>query len=192
MRIKALIASVFLLVAWPSGALGNVIVSLNNPGSTTLHEIEVERGETFSVDVNIDPSPDMVGIRFKLGASTENVLTLTDGTFYDPFDMTSSVIPFGPLVPMSEELSASVSTFDPQPVSSPLGTLSLTVDTNAMLAAYTLNLADIFWAPSRATEILPGTAGQDFYIQVVPEPSSLLAASVLFSLLLVRRSLYKH
>ena len=43
-----------LLATWPAASTASVTLSLNNFGSTSLHEITAARGGTFDVDVNLD------------------------------------------------------------------------------------------------------------------------------------------
>ncbi len=60
MRVSALVASLVWMAASPAMSAGSVVVSLNNPGSTTLHEITVEPGDTFIVDINVASSTSML------------------------------------------------------------------------------------------------------------------------------------
>lgn len=188
MRVSALVAGLVWMAASPAMSAGAVVVSLNNPGSTTMHEVEVKPGDEFNVDINIEPTTAMVWLRFTLTASSSSLLTLSDGTFYGPFDMARSPIPVGPLTPHSDELGAAVSTFEAQQVSSPLGSLSFVVDAQTQPGEYTVNLASVYWKDSWVSTVLPFPAqvGPGFNIHVVPEPS-LTAVLILSGLLVFRR-----
>lgn len=69
-----------LVAAWPAWALGSVIVSLSNPGSTTLHEVEVTPGATFSLDLNLDAGSPVSIVDLSLGTSSVGIFNVVQVT----------------------------------------------------------------------------------------------------------------
>jgi hypothetical protein len=173
MKTPVLVASgVVVFAVYPCAALGSLIVSLNNPGSTTLHEVEVAPGSTFDVDITAAPITNMVWLAFEISASAEGLLTLTGATLHDPWDESRSVVPLGPLAPTSETFVLNVSSLRPQPVYSPLITLNLDIASDVQPGTYALNVMDVYWKETYVDLSLPfrGQPGEPFVVHVVPEP----------------------
>lgn len=72
-------------VALPVEVRGDVIVSLNNPGSTTQHEIEIGPGETFSLDINLITDVSTGWVRTAVQASASGVLDVLGVIDHSPW-----------------------------------------------------------------------------------------------------------
>jgi hypothetical protein len=160
-------------------ALG-LVAGLSNEGDPAGRQALVAPGGSFSVDISLVSSEEIVSASMRLAASSSNLATIADGSYHAPWDVASSPVPLGPLTPISDYLYATVPTFGPQPVSSPLATLSLVIDPNAQPGIHTLTLVDIYYSTSRTATVLPspGEPGGPFTICVVPEPASSILALV--------------
>jgi hypothetical protein len=175
------------MAASPAMSAGSVVVSLNNPGSTTLHEITVEPGDTFTVDINVEyhayvgwvcaaATASSVGV-FDVVEVTDNPPWTSQGTF-------SSMV--GPLDPTSG-VSAFSRRGSPWSGVITMASIQIAVDAEAAIGTYGLNTAHILWTGSPVIpERWPGMAGPTFSVHVVPEPS-LAAVLILSGLLVFRR-----
>ncbi len=186
MKMPALIAIVSLLITWPSWALGDTIVSLNSPGSATLHEVQVLPGGTFNVDLNLDTDLSLYTLRLLLRANEAGIFEIFDRSNHPSWSGTSGI---GPLSPIS---NTAVWTWPFPgyfgPGISSLGTLGLMVNPNAREGSYSLAVdAGSEYAADRMEPALAGIVpGSDFSVHVIaPEAGSLLL--LLPGALLVRR-----
>lgn len=163
------------LAACPCAALGSVIVSLNNPGSTTLHEVWVQPGETFSIDVNLDTDISLFTVGLRIGASASNVFDVLQATVRPPWNQAGNYI-VGGVDPVSGSYAVILS--PPNlfgPGVSTLATLQVAVDASAPETDYRLGIAVAEFVDRWTTpESQPATGGPGFLVHVVPEPASLL------------------
>ena len=182
MKTPALIATM-LLAAWPGGALGAVIVSLNNPGSTTLHEVEVTPGATFSLDLNLDAGSPVSVVDLSLGTSSVGILNVVQVTANSPWHITQNNM-IGRVDPQSGNLRTAYG-FDSLPFgpgTSKLDSIEISVDPLATEGSYTIDLvAARYFVVSIIPENdwRPATSGPSFIVHVVPEPASIAMILVL-------------
>ena len=184
-RVGSIVAG--LMVIWPAVSAGSMIISLNNVGSTSSHEIEVAPGTMFNIDMNVNIDEDEhYGIRFNILASQANVFDIEQVTAYDPNIVVSNSI-VGGIDPKSDYLRMRLT----YPLYFDLGLstvamLSLEVDPSAQRGTYTLDVVDGWfswvWLVGDLTRATPGPS---FIVQVVPEPGS-LSLFLVFSLIFRR------
>ena len=182
-------ALIFMLVAaWPAWALGGVVVSLNNPGSTTLHEVQVAPGGTFTVDVNIETAANLLyAVDFLAQASASDVFQITNRTNQAPWTQGDGGI--GALNPTSARAYWDLPYPDYfGPGASTLGTLEFAVAASAQQVTYTIIASSIRCHEGRAVPAEgSGTSGEGFIVRVVPEPATLVLILTMAGLL-IRRS----
>jgi len=165
-----------------------VVVSVNNPGSFDDHFVSVFPGGSFSIDINVATSTEIIDVLgMTLMASAPDVLAISGGLYCDPWS-NYEPLPVGNLDPGSDPFRAAVPA--PEyfgPGASTLATFYIVLNADAPTDVFTLNVVD---AKCTACWICPAFffagSGPDFVVEVVPEPSSvfLLAGG---ALLLVRR-----
>jgi hypothetical protein len=163
--LASLILAFALLLTAAAPASAGVIVSLNNPGSTTLHEIEVTPGSTFSVDVNIETTTILHQLICYARASESDVLEIISLTDLSPWLVSGGA---SPLNPVSEMMAWGVSPpnhFGPGACS--VGTIKVAVAPTAQ-GTYTLDVRRVYydWGGDWAG----GASGPDFVVHVIPEP----------------------
>jgi len=178
-RIVSMVTTVVGGGASPAAA--TFMASVNNQGSTTLHEITVYPGEEFSVDINISPDAGIGVVSMRLQASASNILDVTDGWYHSPWE---GSIPTGGVDPASDPFGASVPIGPPPDSGSPttLATLNLRIDNPAPPGVHTLNLSDITGSSCPiCPDVIDGDPGPDFVVEVLPEPITVwsLAGGVL-------------
>ncbi|MBI4580259.1 MAG: hypothetical protein HY718_11190 [Planctomycetes bacterium] len=189
MRTRTGIVAVGVLAAWPAMSAGAVVVSLNNPGSTTLHEVEVVPGGTFSVDVNVtvDQVSGVGWLQFALRASTSGVFDVSDLTANAPWIRYGTGIVGG--MDDTSSYGGLLYLGDPPrfgPGSATVASVRIAVDPVSSLGTYTIDAVGITWAGSPVIpEHWPGQPGPSFIVRVLPEPATLLL--LLPGVLLVRR-----
>lgn len=189
MRNRALIASVFLLMTWSDGALGNVIVSLNNPGSTSLHEIGVEPGDAYDVDLNLTTPESLYLITLAFEASTSNVFEILQVTDTLPWSSAGSPSIVGTLSPQSGTFGTGYPSPDYfGPGMANLAAMRLQVAPETPTGTYTLEIVDpqFHWSRFNPVEPWPASPGPAFIVHVVPEPASVTLV-VFLGMFLVRR-----
>jgi hypothetical protein len=187
---SAAVVAMALLAFWPAISAGSVIVSLNNPGSTTLHEVWVTPGGTFDVDLNL-ASDQVVGwVSFSAEASESNVFDITQLTDNAPWSSQGTELSIlGSLDPTAGPCATRYATIPYRfgPGSTTLCTIQVTVDSGSTLGTYGIDTADVWWTTSPAIpERDPGAPGPTFIAHVVPEPSS-VAMFVFIGFFLSRR-----
>jgi hypothetical protein len=165
-------------------AVPNFTVSVNNTGSTTLHEITLSPGDAFSVDLNVTTNEALYDISMYLRANTNDVFDITDGSYHSPWDVSTNPIPVGGLDPQSSHvLLGSPGGFNQVgPGNSKFATLDLLTDSSASLGEYTINVTQVH---SLIDPMIPGfyvgNSGPDFIVNVIPEPATitLLGAGII-------------
>jgi len=188
--ILNILSIVTVLVAGEANlAVASLVASVNNEGSTTLHEIAIYPGETFSLDINISVDSSIISAGMELLASASDIVDIIDGYFHSPWDTNVWPIPLGGVDPVSSPLAAIVpwgSSFGPG--SCTLASLDLAVDADALPGTYALNVDNVEFREHWAIpEPGPGDAGPDFLVEVVPEPASVFFFTGTLILLLCRR-----
>ena len=161
---------------WLTGASGiayaDVTVSVNNQGSFTQHAIVVRPGDTFSVDVTVSTDVEIFDVfDMKLLAGEAGVLTVTGGSFLDPWT-DSSALPVGELNPQSASFEAQLPLPEEfGPGESTLVTLDLAVNGDASPGVFSLNVID---GKVTACRICPAfssaDSGPDFMVEILAEP----------------------
>ena len=182
-----ILSIVTVLVAGEANlAVASLVASVNNEGSTTLHEIAIYPGETFSLDINISVDSSIISAGMELLASASDIVDIIDGCFHSPWDTDVWPIPVGGVDRVSGPLAAilpSGSWFEPG--SCTLASLALRVGTDALPGIYTLNVDNVQFRDDWATPVepIPGDPGPDFILEVLPDPATgllLAGAAVLF------------
>jgi hypothetical protein len=161
-----------LLLTAAAPASASVMVSLNNPGSTTLHEIEVTPGSTFNVDVNLDTSRIVRSIWVEAMASASHTFEIIGAAAQSPWLLSGTGA--GSLDPVSGDFFWGLAYPDRfGPGTCTLGTLEFAVAPTAQ-GAYTLDLWPVCydWLGDWAV----GTSGPSFVVHVTPEPGASLLA----------------
>ncbi|MHC4158403.1 MAG: hypothetical protein ACYSSO_04910, partial [Planctomycetota bacterium] len=141
--IYAGIAALILVVQVPEEATA-FMVSVNNAGSTTLHEITISPGDAFSVDLNVTTNEALIDIGGRFEASASNVFDITGGIYHSPWDALTNPIPVGGLDPASDYLRGSPGFGNSVgPGDWKFATLNLLLDQSTSLGTYTLNVTDV-------------------------------------------------
>ncbi len=183
-RSAVVVFAIGLCAAWPAGAVGAVMVSLNNPGSTSLHEISVAPGETFDVDVNLNTSMQVVGVACQVRASTSGIFDLLQNAAELPWYPGGQVGGLDPAKPVGWYLP------EPDvfaPGATTLARLQVSVDPSAASGDYHLNLVDIEAQENRLVMgWTGGGSGPALVVHIVPEPWGFVLVSA-FILLTGRR-----
>lgn len=170
-KISSVVFILGLVTICPTLGFGSVLISLNNEGSTTLHEIEVVPGGTFSMDVNLEMDQAIYGVFFRVLVSDGAVFEVLDVASHEPWGISDASI-VGPIDPMSGRLQSLASVWSVGPGSSTLATLSVGVQSGAAQGTYALDVVDgsFVWdrlVPAQAT----AEGGPSFSIHVIPEPA---------------------
>lgn len=174
---EGLIASVLLLATWPCGALGDVIVSLNNPGSTTLHEITVEPGDAFAVNMSLNTDSILNAVRLQIESNASDVFDVTEITPVAPWSISENNM-VGGLDP--ETGSATVAFPDLNgfgPGVSTLATIQFSVDPLALQQTYTIDVREPWYfriSPVPENDWQRATGGPSLLVHVLPEPVALI------------------
>jgi len=175
------------MAASPAMSAGSVVVSLNNPGSTTLHAITVEPGDTFIVDINVERDYNVEWVRVAATASSVGVFDIVEVTDNPPWTSQGTVSSMvGALDPTS---GFSVFTHPRSPWCGviAMASIQIAVDAETAIGTYGLDTVDVRWGFSPTIGLdFPGVPGPSFLVHVVPEPS-LSAMLVLSGLLVFRR-----
>lgn len=156
--------------AWPYA-----MVSVNNAGNTDNHAIVVSPGDSFDIDINIQPGFGGV-FNFTctgLSASTPDVLSITGGYAHYPW-LENMPSPIGELSPLSPSFGYVHSEYGHYVYEvSTLGTLELLVDSSTSPDVYALNIVGgthgLCWMCPAFSRV---DAGPDFLVTVVPEPAT--------------------
>ncbi len=187
MKVAAMLVGVLSCAMGPAVSAGAVLVSLNNPGSTTQHEVTVEPGDTFTVDINVETD---FNVGLVLAAATASsvgvfdVLEVTDNPPWTSQGTVSSMV--GALDPVS---GVSVFRYRGSPWSGviTMASIQIAVDAETAIGTYGLDTVDVRWGFSPTIGLdFPGVPGPSFLVHVVPEPSS-TAVLILSGLLAFRR-----
>lgn len=172
------------VVVCPGVSVGAVVLSFNNSGSTTLHEISVEPGDAFTVDVMLSTESQMFFVECNASASESGIFHI---------DQNAAMLPWlsqgtGGLEPELSNMSWGLPFPDYfGPGTTMLGTLQLTVGPTAAFGTYTLSPSAIaVWDHRAVPGTIGGLAGPSFIVHVVPEPSSFVMVFI-FALVLYRR-----
>jgi hypothetical protein len=188
-------AVTFLMVftlAVQAGAVPNFTVSVNNTGSTTLHQITLSPGDAFSVDLNVTTDEALLDIGARFEASASGVFDITGGLYHSPWDVATIAIPVGDVDPLSGFLAGSPGFGNTAGLgASKLATLDLLVDSSFSLGTHTINVRDV---RSSVDLMIPafyiGDSGPDFVVNVVPEPATFLFLALGVFGIRARRSKY--
>lgn len=178
----ALVGAVTLSLG-PSLAAASVIVSLNNPGSTTLHEIWVEPGAAFGIDVNLATGEEVGWLQLALQASTSEVFDLLDTNINDPWRVYAGADMVGGIDGRSANGSFRFFGDPPRfgPGVSTVARVQISVDLLAPVDAYLIDVTSIRWTINPVTpELDAGQPGPGFVVHVIPEPASLCLLLPLF------------
>jgi hypothetical protein len=175
----AVIAIAAIGLSWTSASrlMGSAIFSLNNPGSTTLHEIEVEPGDTFQVDQNLSFSDESCfWVSLVIHASQPGLFTSVARTLRVPWTLGSDGI--GPLDPDSSTMSSSLPFPDYfGPGQTTIAAVEIAVDPAAAPDMYSISVVQATYVPGRWTPTLGfGTPGPEFIVHVIPEPAGAVLA----------------
>lgn len=174
-------------------ALAQLSVSINNPGSTALHEVSVDRGGTFVADVNVNSGSAIFSeLALRLLASQPGVFQVTSGAMYAPFSgWTYAVMPTGGLDPQSNIFGGMTNTGPAfGPASATLLTMNVAVACSAAIGDYGMSFSSILYRSHVEPELFPGESGPDFLVHVTPEPGAALLGSfgvLLFASKKIRR-----
>lgn len=177
MRVSALVASLVWMAAAPAMSAGAVVVSLNNPGSTTLHEVVIEPGRSFAVGLNLDTDCELFWIRAAIQANVSNVFAVEEIVDKSPWSSLAYPSVTGSIDPVTDPFTATLPFPDFfGPGSTGVATVLLTVDSTAPIASYTLQLVDVTFHWTRVNPVGPGVgvSGPSFLVHVVPEPATAL------------------
>jgi hypothetical protein len=176
-RVLAALIFAVLGAAAPAVADYPFTVSLNNEGSTTLHEVTIAPGGTFSTDVNLAIDSPSWALGMYLQASSSHIFTAAGFTYLPPFNGSGwyALAPAGALDPAIGFGVQAPEPGDLGPGDFTLGTALISVNPLAPAGAYTLNLSDIRARGSPLEQgYLLGLPGPDFTVTVTPEPASAL------------------
>ena len=175
--------------------LGDTSVSPNNQGSTTLHEITVSPGGTFSTDINFAGNMGYWNLSMYLQASASGVLSVSGFTFHAPFNESEwyTGVPSGGIDPVTSRFGiAAPPNLSVGPGNLTIGTGVIGVNPLASPGTYTLNVADILGVPSPLTPAFDtGTPGPDFTVTITPEPASAMLLGFLLLGVFRRRSIVR-
>lgn len=186
-KISSLVFMLSLAMVWPTLALGSVVVSLNNEGSTTQHEITVNPGDIFNVDLGFTGDEQVASLLMQIRASVDEVLTLSGGTAESSW-VAAPETPHAGLDPVSGAFGfylASGSAVGPG--SYRVALLQMGVRPSAVPGVYSLSLDSIQFSHQMPNPVEPlaGSPGPDFIVEVLPEPTTgvlVLAAGLMLSL----------
>jgi hypothetical protein len=175
-----------LLAIWPEVTVAVPIVSLNNPGSTTLHEVQVAPGGTFDADLNLNTDValhDILFLRFQ--ASASNVFDVAMVTINPPWVGGSGMV--GDVDPISNIFGAGLP-FYFGPGMTKLAGIQFFVDPAASPGSYTIDIRDAGYSIGSGATYCFKTVypGPSFEVLVVPEPMS-IAIFIVCSLFMPRR-----
>lgn len=164
------------LVAFVSGFLvgtstsygQDATVSINNSGSFTTHEIAVESGGSFTIDINVDTDTEIFHLfGMQLVASRSDVSLVTSGAFQSPWESVDA-FPIGELNPSSPPFWVVLP--DPQmfgPGQSSLITVDVAVPLTTASGVYTLNIEGGNWTVCRGCQgFASALIGPDFVVNV--------------------------
>jgi hypothetical protein len=187
-RLTAALGAMVGLIcaAWPGQAGAAVIVSLNNPGSATLHEITVTPGETFSVDLNLDTDVYLWWVHTAIGADVSGVFDLVQMIDSPPWSSEASPPALGGLDPVTDPFTTRMPYPDSfGPGTAALASAYLSVEPAADTGTYTLQVVDPMFHRFRFApdDPEPSEAGPAFLVHVVPEPTATVTIPLLALLL---------
>lgn len=185
MRTTVSLVGAVALLLGPSLASASVIVSLNNPGSMTLHEIEVAPGNTFCVDVNFDVSTSAYMVWFALQASESGIFEVAAVSDTLPWSTVEPSQMLGVLQPESGiwRTNRSGPAIYGEPGVTSAGMIQVALGQLAPPGDYTISIVRAEYFETPFVGMLPAIAGPDFTIHVpVPESGTivLLSAALLF------------
>lgn len=165
-------------------AVAEVIVNVNNAGSTTLHEVSVLPGDQFEVDVSYgtDDGGGLITMYFR--ANMPGILEVLEGAWREPW---TGSIPLGGIDPLSAPFGGAVP-LQAVPTGPTLAMFSIGVDTTAAPGDYLLNTDGIRGSSTiNSMDIFYGQPGPDFLVRVIPEPGMAAMMFCVLSLGLWRR-----
>jgi hypothetical protein len=161
-----------LLICLSNWSWAAFVVDLNNSGTTTLHEISVTPGQSFDVDVNVSVDPQAFDVQFKLAASSSKSFGVEAVQPVSPWTTASNQA-----IGLLEPESGAYRTLLPDPLYfgpglTKVATVTFRVDADCTLGEYAIVPTDILGRGLRSVpEYGQGTAGPDFVVHVVPEPT---------------------
>ena len=168
----------------PVFSQGAAIVNVNNSGNETLHEISVNPGDDFLIDLRFAPGTGCGLVTMNFRASAAGVLEVMDGAWLSPW---GGSIPVGGADPVSAGFGGSVP-LGSQGAGPHLATMRLGVHENAAAGTYAINVENIVGASCViCTDIIVGEPGPDFVVRVLPEPGASLLVCSAAGLLVLRR-----
>src|SRR5262245_13750207 len=85
---------VFTLIHATNAEPSAYMLSVNNYGSTTLHEISIYAGHAFTVYINLNVPGQIFTAGARLHSSASNVFDVTGGLYFSPW-----TLPFGSIAP---------------------------------------------------------------------------------------------
>jgi hypothetical protein len=163
--------------AWlASTAAAGVTVNVYNAGSFTDHEVSVQPGESFLVDITVDTDLEIFDVSgLRLVAGELGTFTLLRGFYLDPW-RGAGPIRAGAMDPLTPRINLFLP--DPDyfgPGTTALATLEIQVNAGVDENTYTIGGAG---GEHRICRLCPVTApithGSDFIVNVVPEPATVL------------------
>ena len=180
MSFGRVLAAMLLGCAVPIHSMANPIVIVNNQGSSSQHEITVAPGDFFEIDINLDTDTSLFRVDWKIAADTPGIFTITDGSYLPP-NIFSNPIPLGGLDPFSDIFiwqTGPPAMFGPG--FSTMATITVAVHTSAPIGDYTLNVVEGVFVDCLLCDVEPSPVdiGPDYFVHVVPEPSTLTLAAL--------------
>ncbi len=169
-RVRLVVFVSWFLVGTSISYGQDATVSINNSGSFTTHEIAVESGGTFTIDINVDTDREIVDMHgMQLVASASGIFEATSGVYQSPWGSLLA-FPIGYLNPSSPQFAVALP--DPDifgPGQTTLISVEVTVPLNAPSGVYTLNIEGANYlechvCPAFSTALI----GPDFVVNVTP------------------------
>lgn len=177
MRFQSKLAAIMAVLAiWPAVTVAVPVVSLNNPGSTTLHEVTVAPGGTFSIDLNLNADMQLNNIMMlTVQANASNVFDVVQVSPNPPWTGNNNMI--GGVDPVSNRFD----TFLPAPLKfgpgiTTLASIKLSVDEITFPGLYTLDVRAFYYSGTGGPieDFHPALSGPLLAVHVIPEPATIV------------------
>ncbi len=167
-RVRLVVFVSWFLAGTPISYAQDATVSINNSGSFATHEIAVESGGSFTIDINVDTDAEIFNMfGMQLVASRSDVLLVTSGAFQSPWERVDA-FPIGELNPSSPQFTVALP--NPQmfgPGQAALISVDVTVPLTAPSGVFTLNIEGASWTACRQCPAFStALIGPDFVVNV--------------------------